>query len=77
MFWLERGGMLLRNGESCDEMGGGRVVSFFGMERGLSERLVRRRSVDKESGKIQKKRERLWSYSRMAESNDLKNPIKI
>jgi len=77
MFWLERGGMLLRNGESFDEMGRGRVVSFIGMERGLSERLVRRRSVDNESGKIQKKRERLWSCSRMAESNNLKNRIKI
>lgn len=51
MFWLERGGMLLRNGEYFDEMGRGRVVSFFGMERGLSERLVRGRSVEKESGK--------------------------
>ncbi len=55
--------MLLRNGESFDEMGRGRVVSFIGMERGLSEHLVRRRSVDKESGKIQKKRERLWFCS--------------
>jgi len=63
MLWLERGGMLLRNGECFDEMGRGRVVSFFGMERGLSERLVRRRSVDRESGKNKKEREIVVYFS--------------